>query len=372
MYRINNDKLTLTKLPEITFKQENMKERQHIQQWIKSEAENGILDEPLLIIQEEFSDWNKSSERLDLLALDKEKKLVIIENKRDDSGKDVTLQSIKYASYCATFNTKDILRVYQDYLNKTGRPNDNALSNIRKFLAYDDENAELILNEGSTQRIIIIANNFRIEVTSAVLWLTNFGIDIKCFEIKPFSDNDNLYIQIQQIIPVKDAEEYTNRINNKNKEDAQYERLNNETKLKYIEFWKYFLQHCEKKLPNFEISNSPSNRSYSHFPSSIKYTGFALHVLNNNCRVDLYINSHSNEIYELLYSKKDELESESGLKFTWHKYEDKIQSKISVIPSELDFHNKDNWDNISNYFVVTIKNFQKALSLFKKEIETFN
>ncbi len=206
-------------------------------------------------------------------------------------------------------------------------------------------------------------------MTSAVLWLANFGIDIKCFEIKPFSDKDNLYLQIQQIIPVKDAQEYTNRINDKNKEVAQTERINTETMQKYVEFWKYFIRQCKESNPTLEINNSPSKRSYSHFPSKIKSTGFALHVLNKKCRVDLYINNHSNEIYDLLNSKKAELESESKLKFTWNKYEDKNQSKISVAPNDLDFHDKTQWKDIANYFIETVEKFQTALVLFKNEIE---
>lgn len=74
------------------------------------------LGEELLIIQKEFSGFNETNERLDLLALDKLGNLVIIENKLDDSGKDVTWQVIKYASYCSSLTKHDILKIYQDYL----------------------------------------------------------------------------------------------------------------------------------------------------------------------------------------------------------------------------------------------------------------
>jgi RecB family endonuclease NucS len=41
-----------------------------------------------LIIQKEFAGFGDTKERLDLLALDKKGKLVVIENKLDDSGRD--------------------------------------------------------------------------------------------------------------------------------------------------------------------------------------------------------------------------------------------------------------------------------------------
>lgn len=48
------------------------------------------LDEELLIIQKEFDGFDGTNERLDLLALDRSGALVIIENKLDDTGRDVT------------------------------------------------------------------------------------------------------------------------------------------------------------------------------------------------------------------------------------------------------------------------------------------
>lgn len=87
-----------------------------IQQWIKNEPT--VLGEPLLIIQEEFDNFADTRERTDLLALDKKENLVVIENKRDESGKDVHWQAIKYASYCATITKDLVIDIFQDYLNK--------------------------------------------------------------------------------------------------------------------------------------------------------------------------------------------------------------------------------------------------------------
>lgn len=74
------------------------------------------LGEDLLIIQKEFDGFDETRERLDLLALDKSGNLVLIENKLDDSGRDVVWQSLKYASYCSGLKKADILRFYQNFL----------------------------------------------------------------------------------------------------------------------------------------------------------------------------------------------------------------------------------------------------------------
>ena len=68
-----------------------------------------ILGEELLIISSECDRFDKTHEQLDLLSLDKDGSLVVIELKRDNSGKNVDLQAIKYAAYCSTLRLADLV-----------------------------------------------------------------------------------------------------------------------------------------------------------------------------------------------------------------------------------------------------------------------
>ncbi len=94
-------------------------------------------DDELLFIQKEFDGFDDTRERLDLLAIDKQGDLVIIENKLDDSGRDVTWQVLKYASYCSSLSKQQIKDIYQSYLDKKG-VSENAESNISDFLDAED------------------------------------------------------------------------------------------------------------------------------------------------------------------------------------------------------------------------------------------
>lgn len=93
MYLIDRKKNRILKLKQKSFSELKFRERDHLQEWIANDPSS--LGEELLIIQKEFNGFNDTNERLDLLALDKLGNLVIIENKLDDSGKDVTWQVIK-------------------------------------------------------------------------------------------------------------------------------------------------------------------------------------------------------------------------------------------------------------------------------------
>ena len=93
MYIVDSDNNKLIPAQSTSFKDQNIKERQHLQEWIAKNPE--VLGEKLLIIQKEFDGFSDTRERLDLLALDEQGNVVVIENKLDDSGRDVTWQAIK-------------------------------------------------------------------------------------------------------------------------------------------------------------------------------------------------------------------------------------------------------------------------------------
>ncbi|NBR14822.1 MAG: hypothetical protein EBU01_09635 [Crocinitomicaceae bacterium] len=132
MYLIDREKNRVTKLKKKSFSELKFRERDHLQEWIANDP--STLGEELLIIQKEFNGFSETNERLDLLALDKFGNLVIIENKLDDSGKDVTWQVIKYASYCASLTKQDIINIYQQFLCSTG----NAQELISDFFENRD------------------------------------------------------------------------------------------------------------------------------------------------------------------------------------------------------------------------------------------
>jgi len=95
MYLIAKIANRISKLQAKTFSDLGFKERENLQEWIANNPE--ALGEEILIIQKEFDGFNDTSERLDLLALDKQGNIIVIENKLDDTGRDVTWQVLKYA-----------------------------------------------------------------------------------------------------------------------------------------------------------------------------------------------------------------------------------------------------------------------------------
>ena len=204
LFRINPENRESEKIKEVEFSQLGFQERRDIQEWIA--ANPGILGEDLLVIGKEFSGFDRTNERLDLLAVDADGKLVVIELKRDHTGADAHWQAIKYASYIHRASHEEIIRMFAKYakIQET-----EAIDALLKHLGADDLNG---LN--NDQRIILASHRFAPEVTSASLWLNEKTDDenlITCVQLIPYHDSqtNSLYIQANTIIPIPGVEEYS-------------------------------------------------------------------------------------------------------------------------------------------------------------------
>ena len=204
LFRINPENRESEKITEVDFARLGFQERRDIQEWVA--ANPGILDDGLLIIGKEFSGFDRTNERLDLLAVDGDGRLVIIELKRDHTGSDAHWQAIKYASYLHRASRENIIRMFADYADISET---EAVDELLQHLGADDLNG---LN--NDQRIILASHRFAPEVTSASLWLNGKTPDedlITCIQLIPYHDSqtDSLYIQANTIIPMPGAEEYS-------------------------------------------------------------------------------------------------------------------------------------------------------------------
>lgn len=107
---------------------------------------------------------------------------------------------------------------------------ESAEEKLKEFFEIDDYD-EIVLNKGLSQRIILVAANFRKVVTSTVMWLMNYNLKIQCFKVTPYQLEDQVIINFEQIIPIKDAEEYVISMATKNQEDLSQQDL---SKARYV------------------------------------------------------------------------------------------------------------------------------------------
>ena len=91
VYRVTEE--DFEPLDRTSFEAEKLRERDDIQRRLRDRPE--ILEGGLFILAEEYSDWEDSNRSIDLLALDRTGRLVVIEIKRSDKNSLMDLQAIK-------------------------------------------------------------------------------------------------------------------------------------------------------------------------------------------------------------------------------------------------------------------------------------
>lgn len=359
MYRINRSANEIAPLKAYSFTELGFKERAHLQEWIAKEP--SVLGEELLIIQKEFAGFSDTNERLDLLALDKQGALVIIENKLDDAGRDVTWQALKYASYCSSLSRENIRNIYQEFLSRTA-PGQSAEDRLCEFFGEDDFQ-ELSLNKGVTQRIILVAARFRKEVTSTVLWLMNFKVRLQCFRATTYSMDDELFLSMEQIIPTKEAEEFMIGLAVK----AQDEVTGADTQVARHgirkEFWADLLKVMNSKS-NIFSSITPSTVNWISRRTGISGVSLMFSATRSYARAEIYIdrgNKDENErIFDALKAERELLEKDFGSELTWERLDEKRACRIKS-EAEGNIFDQDRWPAMIDYMTDAMIRLEPAL-----------
>ncbi len=220
-------------LKKIDFGTENILET-NIQDAVKDNID--VIASDCIIIAKEFSQWNDSNRRIDLLAVDKKANLVVIELKRKD-GRDMELQSLRYAAMVSTLTYEDAVKTYEKYLESIGSNSNDAENNLLNHFGWEDTPKEdkFALNV----RIILVSEDFSSELATTVLWLNEITSEtipkITCIRLIPYKYEDKIFIAPQQIIPLPEAKDYQTKLNIQLKERKKTQSERDYTKFIFEE-----------------------------------------------------------------------------------------------------------------------------------------
>ena len=214
VYRITKDKdKEKFELLEMTsFEEQGLRERSDIQRLLRDEP--AVLEKGLFILSEEYSSWEDSSRRIDLLALDGEGRLVVVELKRSDQQSMMDLQAIRYAAMVANMTWDRVVAAHQEYL-ESRQIDDDAYSRIRVHLNVEGPETRISTR---SPRIILVSAEFSKELTHSVLWLNDRDLDITCVKLQPYKSGDDLFFERSQVIPPPEAKDFQVRWRDRERE----------------------------------------------------------------------------------------------------------------------------------------------------------
>jgi hypothetical protein len=196
-------------IPTISFADAGIQERSDLQRLLRDQIE--LIAPDTLVIGEEFGDFDGSSRRIDLLAVDSDGNLVVIELKRTEDGVHMELQAIRYAAMVSTMTFDQAVSCFEAYLQKRGQTR-NARGDLLAFLEWEDGHENVF---GEKVKVILASADFSQEVTTTVLWLNAQGLDIRCVRLRPYGTRENLLLDVQQVIPLPEAADYQVKVREK-------------------------------------------------------------------------------------------------------------------------------------------------------------
>lgn len=368
LFRLSSHKNKLAQLPKRRFDEMLLSEKSHLQEWIAQDPE--MLGEELLVIQKEFDGFNDTRERLDLLAVDKNGCLVIIENKLDDSGRDMVWQCLKYVAYCSSLTKHEVVDVYQRYLDQQGQQ-ESAAENLCDFLNSDDL-SDIQINTSRSQRMILVAAKFRKEVTSAVLWMCAKQINVKCIQVTPYQLSQQspqkpiMLMMFQQIIPPPEAEDYMIKMSTKEIEEEEIKRVQSERDKLRLKFWSQLLHEFPQMGNTLFSKQRPSH--YHRLTKGSECSGcqYVLIFNSTQIRVELFICHHLGQkinklVFDELEKNKAAIEQGFGHRLKWYRLSDKKASRISY-GLNWDTSQEQSWSEAISWFDQNINRFISCLN----------
>jgi hypothetical protein len=215
----------VTSIAPTTFGEQGYLERRDLQRLLKERLD--VLGLDLLMVEEEHSNWEASQRRIDLLAIDRDANMVVIELKRDNKGAHMELQALRYAAMVSSMRFEQVV---QRLATSDETTVEQAQDKLLEFLEWDSA------DDGEFNRdvkIVLVAGDFSPELASAVLWLNERQLDIRCVRLRPHVFGDRMLVNIEQMIPLPEASDYIF----KQKEKTRSEREKNTAKGSWTGFW---------------------------------------------------------------------------------------------------------------------------------------
>jgi hypothetical protein len=320
LYRVASERLEA--VAPTSFAAEKLLERKDLQRLLRCDI-SSIADD-LMVIAEEYGEWEDSNRRIDLLCLSKDAGLVVVEIKRTDDGGHMELQAIRYAAMVSSMTLEQVIAAYTRVHQGDEA---QAKSEVLEFLQQESEAAAELTGE---VRIILIAANFSTELTTAVLWLNRHDLDITCIRLRPYRHGADVFLDVTQIIPLPESADYEVKVRAQEKEKRKVLGVRQEI------FRKFWTQFIERSKARTQLLAGRSATTDHWLSAGIGRTGFWLNVVltQHEGQVDCYMRlpggeAKSTSAFNALMARKEEIETKFGEALDWQELPGKQGSKIS-------------------------------------------
>lgn len=340
-----------------SFTEQKVRERDDLQRLLRTQIE--VLSDDLYVLTEEFGDWEDSRRRIDLLAIDQQANLVVIELKRTNDGGHMELQAIRYASMVSAMTFERAEQIHGEFLTRMGEPAEAAKERMLTFLNWEEPDEE---NFAPDVRIMLVSEDFGKELTTAVLWLRDRDIDIRCVRLRPYQDGAIRLVDVQQIIPLPEAHEYQVQLREKEQVGRKKRAERYDVRLK---FWEGLVGMARVRRTR-HANIKPGSYHWLGASSGIRGLGFNYVIVQEYGVVELYIDrgeaGENKRIFDQILACKEEIEKKFGGTLLWERLDTKRACRIKHVIERGGYRSPEQqWPEIQAEMVETMTSLETAL-----------
>jgi hypothetical protein len=344
------------RIEERDFSVAGLRERSDIQRLLRTQID--VVSEDLYVLTEEFSEWEDSKRRIDLLAVDRNANLVVVELKRTSDGGHMELQAIRYAAMVSAITFERAVQIHSTFLSKIGEDPTKAEPRLLEFLDWSEPDREAF---AADTKIILVSADFSKELTTSVMWLNEHGMDIRCIRMRPHKDGDRTLIDVQQLIPLPEATEYQVQLREKETQGRKQRAERYDIRKK---FWEGVVAYS-RQVGGRHANRTPGIYSWIGASSGIRGLGFNLAVFQQSSQAELYIDRGEREenkaIFDQLFARQQQIEKEFPHALEWERLEGSRASRIKSVVAGGYKTPEAEWPTIQRELVSRIAALEKAL-----------
>lgn len=269
------------------------------------------------------------------------------------------LQAIRYAAMVSAMTFERAVGIHAQFLASIGNSPAEAQTSILGFLGWDEPDEEAF---GLDVRILLVSEGFGRELTTAVLWLRERDIDIRCMRLRPYHDGQQKLIDVQQIIPLPEANDYQIQLREKEqvgrkKRAERYDIL--------LKFWSGLISIAQKKgTRHGQIT--PGSYGWIGAGSGVRGLGFNYTVTKEIGVVELYIDRgdavENATIFDQFIAHKSTIEQALGSQLAWERLDNKRACRIKFELADGGYRSPESaWPGIQHKMVDAMTRFENAI-----------
>jgi hypothetical protein len=275
------------------------------------------------------------------------------------------LQSIRYAAMVSTMTFERAEDIHAQFLGRIDGSPEQSRSRLLEFLGWDEPD-----EEGFAQdvRIILVSEDFGKELTTAVLWLREREIDIRCIRFRPYLDGDKRLVDVQQIIPLPEANDYQIQIREKEQVGRKKRAERHDIRLR---FWEGLVALCRDRKTRHG-DRKPGTAHWLGGSSGKRGLGFNYVIVQEESSVELYIDrgeaAENKAIFDQFLREKARIEERFGGPLSWERLESKQACRIRHLITLGGYRSAESrWPEIQQAMVEAMTRLEVAL---RPELDT--